>query len=263
MLVKAAGVANDVEGLIALAAQTRPVLNRLNPRRTDRRTSLSIEVGHVSFNDPRCTWSDILRISGPSLRLSANLRTELVLRDPSGGSRPPWSTITLIDDKAVPRSRRSLIGRYSRLLRRRGVDFVAMESELSEDAARFTDRLQPKTSKGIERFVRENSVLPCSVDIAIWYSIRLGLIDLDASNPRLSAVSPAARSARVAPVADALVSILYRAGGEAAIYERKADRLLEAAWGPEVVRACRRIYYEVDPGPGQDLITRCPAEVRQ
>lgn len=148
-----------------------------------------------------------------------------------------------------------MLSRYRRLLRDTGVDFIGMESELSEDAPALRDRLPPNLVRGVDRFLREHSVLPCSVDIAIWYSLRLGLIGIDAHGGRLIPVSPRARSGRVPPVADALVSILDRAGGQTAIHERKADRLLRAAWGPEVVLACRRVYYDVEQSSEDDLDT--------
>jgi hypothetical protein len=230
--------------LYEIEGRVEPLLRSLNPSRSAEVALLSIEVAHVSFHDSLASWGDLLEGCIPSFEIAERQRQE-VERAKQTNRAARTSTAVLIDDKSVPRSVRPRIRRFKNLLSTYGVDYVCMESELLLLAPRFEALLPVRVANRIRAFSKENSVLPCSADIAIWYALRLGLLDPKDTIPKLvNPISAAAKAGRVSLVANTLVSILKGAGGAAEVYEGKADRLLSAAFGPGIIPACLRIYYE-------------------
>lgn len=87
----------------------------------------------------------------------------------------------LIDDKGVERDKRAqLADEFLSKLNGPSVSYFCFERDLSQYAvdlvALFVERRQRRVTDDIRRYFNKFHTLPCSVDIAIWHLLRLGLL---------------------------------------------------------------------------------------
>ena len=211
----------------------RQSLHAVNPRRQPRVCDVSIEVGHVEVR----TREDLGKVDvaiEESMAAARGVIAALVENSLT------YNLCVLIDDKQFrAAARSSLIRELKARLNGLGIDYVCMESELEQVARHMSSAVRAEDRRSIERRLEEPWELFCSQDIFLWYSLRLGLVDMEYLKV-CSAVSLEARREIRPFFADRLVSVLART---VAGSEDTADEMMVASYGPEVASACGRVYY--------------------
>lgn len=93
------------------------------------------------------------------------------------------STAVLIDDKQVDEEERDLLARsvLEDLAARPAIDVLCFERDLvvyADDLlATLSPTQRPRVQRSIRRRLDQYGTLPCSVDIAIWNLLRLGVLE--------------------------------------------------------------------------------------
>lgn len=155
------------------------------------------------------------------------------------------STCVLIDDKPIDphEDKQSLISAFLQgLADGPEVDFVCLETELVAYVDGLVScvrtRSQRRVKRSIRRWLDEYGSLPCSVDIAIWHLLRLGLIA-----DRGALVRPVGSAAQQPHPVDVAVSVLADNLSE---YESKAaEDILELLSDFNPQRQIGTLYYPV------------------
>ena len=155
----------------------------------------------------------------------------------------------LVDDKKLDQSvRESLEDEVLRRVHGLGIDYVCFETRLTDALPALRRILPDRIWKSLERRRRGPSGrLTCDQDILLWYALRLGLADKALCG--VSANTAGATNQGRPFEANRLVSFLDVQFAES---ERKAQVLINRAFGPEIASACSPIF----TGVAEEAFTR-------
>lgn len=188
-----------------------------------------MEFAHANLDAPN--WSDVER----SALVARSLQRRL--NDLGHGVH----LCVLLDDKWTSTADRENFGET--LLERLGdlsPDYFCFERDLSvyvDDLnARLSGKAQRELSRNVRKYQGKNGSLPCSVDIALWHFLRLGV--LDDHKQILRHTRPKSEAA-----ADLAVSILGERNIE---YEDVASSNILKHFEPAIRNRVWRIYFPED-----------------
>ena len=190
----------------------------------------SVEFAHADLASPN--WSDVER----SALVARSLRRHLT----SLGHEV--QLCVLLDDKSTSvNDRAALSTTLLEKLADLAPDYYCFERDLSAYVdglgARLSGRPQRQLARTVKKYRSKNGGLPCSVDIALWHLVRLGLVE---DHDRIIR----AKDPSVDPIVDLAISVLGERNLE---HELVASKDILDHVEPGIAERVWRLYFPEDP----------------
>lgn len=207
-------------------------MNLINKDRiTKSKSDISIEIAHIELEDVKRNHQKVNQIIKDSAKIAIKLKRIFAQNNIT------YNTIVLVDDKSVNHSKLDtlLLEKFIEKLKNIGVDYLVYESSLKKYALKMKKILPERYGK---RFDIVHGEFGCKEDIITWYSLRLGLINIEEND--IKVLSDFDTHHPYPVISKRLITVLpkYLKGTEDLAYAT-----ITKSFGNDIASLCEKIYF--------------------